>query len=120
MTIEDEVQQFVIAVRVLSRRYDDQAIRFPSWKSMTKLRLQIEEQLENKKMRVPVLAAITGLPITSSKQLCQPSVSTLIDQTLEERKGEHIIKYIEDNVRKGIAQDPIGFKPWNLYPWEKG
>ena len=122
MTIEDDVQQFVIAVRVLSRHFDDYALRPTTNKSRTCLRLTLEGMLENKALRKPVIAAITGIPIVSQNQLFQPSTSALIGQFKkegEEKNNERIIKYIEETIRKGFAKDPLGFKSSNLYPWEK-
>ena len=122
MTIEDDVQQFVIAVRVLSRRFDDYVWQGSSDLSRTCLLLMVEGMLKNKALRVHVLSAITGLPLTSQNQLMQVSTSTLIGQFKkegEEKNNERIIKYIEETIRKGFAQDPLGFKPQLLYPWER-
>ena len=116
-TISDEVKSFVIAVRVLSRNNPN--IEITSDKSRIKLLIEINELLDNKALRKHVLAAITGLPITSQSQLTQASTSTIIDQLVNGRDNVRIIKSIEEAVRKGFAQDPLGFKPQLLYPWER-
>ena len=116
MVTENDVKRFVIAVRVLSRRSDN--YNSASQKSHTKLVIQMQHALKNQNNRKYVISAITGLPITSQKELTQASVSALIDQTLE-GSSDNIIKQIEETIEKKFIEDPIGFFPWNLFPWER-
>jgi len=115
----DEVKGFVIAVRILSRNIENINLATPL--SMTCLRLFMEDYLVNKALRVHVIAAITGLPITTQLRLTQASTSAMIGQFKtkgEEERNERIIKYVEEDVRAGFAKDPLGFDPQHLYPWE--
>ena len=115
----DEVKGFVIAVRILSRNIENINLATPL--SMTCLRLFMEDYLVNKALRVHVIAAITGLPITTQLRLTQASTSAMIGQFKtkgEEERNERIIKYVEEDVRAGFAKDPFGFDPQHLYPWE--
>ena len=108
-----EKTQFVNAVYVLAMA--DTYYGSPSLKSIQRMNIQIGKPLENKALRKPVISAIVGFSIASTKQLTQVHVSALIEETLE-HKSDHIIESIEEDVRQGFAQDPLGFKPWDLYP----
>ena len=108
-----EKTQFVNAVYVLAMA--DTSFHAASIPSLQMLNIQIQAPLKNKKLRKAVLSAITGLKLASTKQLTQVHVSALIEETLE-HKSDHIIESIEEDVRQGFAKDPLGFKPWDLYP----
>ena len=119
-TIQDEVRGFVIAVRILSRNIEN--IELATDRSRTCLLLTVEGMLKNKALRVHVLAAITGIPITTQSLLCQASTSAMIDQFKtkgEEERNERIIQYIEEDIRAHFAKDPLGFDPHDLYSWER-
>ncbi len=115
-SMEDKLKQFIIAVRMRSRasqEYDHQTTAA----SRTKLIIQIEEVLQDKKNRIPVLAAITGLPITSQNQLSQSTTSVLIDETIGDKSNE-ILRQIEADIIEGITKNAALFNPSQLYSWE--
>lgn len=115
MTTQDQIKQFVISVRTRSRA--EMNIGGPSRDSVIKLIIQMNKALKNKHLRIHVLSAITGLPITSQNNLTQGSTSVLIDET-KDSKSNNILRDIEDQVAAGFALDPIHFRPSRLYPWE--
>lgn len=107
-----EKKQFVNAVYVLAMA--DTYYGSASLKSVQRMNIQIGNVLKNKALRKPVISAIVGFSIGSTKNLTQVHVSALIEETLE-HKSDHIIESIEEDVRQGFAQNPFGFKPWDLY-----
>lgn len=117
--MNDNVKQFIVAVRVKARQDDTYA--GPSPKSILKLLLLLEGTkdqpglLKNKANRKPWLQAVTGLPLTSSKNLTQWYVSTLIDEVINAKPGviEEIERLLEE--RSGREGDPA----WGLFEWEK-
>lgn len=74
----------VLAVRGLMRQ--DEVYNERTTKTMHKLRLTIEETLEEPKMRKNVLRFITGLPIVTQNNLTQHTHSVLIDMF---KDGQH-------------------------------
>jgi hypothetical protein len=111
----NSIRDFIISVRVRSRA--NQNLNGPSKKSVIRLIIQMEKALSNKKLRIPVLQAITGLAIIHSYSLTQGQISVLIDETID-NKGDYALALIEKDVQMGFAEDPIGFHPADLYPWE--
>ena len=105
--------QFINAVYVLAM--GDTTFHGPSQKSLDRLRLDLERSLVNKKLRKHVMSAIAGFQIAHTTSMTQGHVSAFISE-LVEGKSDHIIKSIEEDVRQGFAKDPLGFKPWDLYP----
>jgi hypothetical protein len=113
--MEQKVKEFIISVRLRSRA--EMNVNGSSRKSVKRLIIQMTDALENKKLRNHVLAAITGLPITSQNQLTQGSTSILIDET-NDGKSNEILRAIEEVVAAGFAKDPIHFRPCTLFQWE--
>jgi hypothetical protein len=88
----------------------------PSDKARVALILGISEHLEDKKNRVPVLQAITGLPLASQNNLTGYYVGTLIGEIRETADVGDIIKTIEAAIREKSAESGPGFQAWNLFP----
>jgi len=109
------VKQFVISVRTRSRANPN--INAPSRESIIMLIIQMNHALRNKHLRVHVLSAITGLPITSSNNVTQGTISTMIDETKDFR-SDTILQEIEREVASGFVNDPLHFRPFRLYSWE--
>ena len=87
MEIPEYVKQFVITVRTIARQdtqYASPTIRTLEGKpgQIPTLAFLVGRQLKNQDNRIPVLQAITGLPIHSSKNLTRWTVSTLIDEVI--------------------------------------
>lgn len=80
MEIPENVISFIIAVR--RRAMGDELYLPSSIKSMQKLAIEISERIENPKNRKKVLQVITGLPITTQKNLTQYYTSVLIDEII--------------------------------------
>lgn len=112
---QDQIKQFIIAVRTRSRA--EMNTNTASRKSEIRLIIQLNAALWDKSLRDPVLAAITGLRITSQDQLTQGSTSVMIDET-NNGKSDEILRAIEEEVAAGFAKGPIRFRPFRLYPWE--
>jgi len=107
------VKQFIISVR--RRALQDETHAGTSRESRIKLIIELNERLSDKLMRVPVLQAITGLPITSQNQLTQAYTSVLIDEVINERDlNSKTIAYIEK-----LVKERTGIKTWELYPWDR-
>jgi len=108
----DEVKQFIIAVR--RKASGDIAYAKTTQKSFGRLRSEITKRLRDPDKRISVLAAITGLPITSQKQLTQHWTSVLIDEVVNDSKKFDItISFTE-----GFIEGQTGIVPWRIYPWE--
>ena len=120
------VKQFVITVR--RKAMQDISFAGASQKSIVKLILTLQDYLyvpteqgaiphivTKEEMRIPVIQAITGLPITSTKQLTQHYVSVLIDEVINVSKDyPATVPFIE-----GLLEKRVSESPWNLFPWEK-
>ena len=104
------VEKFIIAVRISAQA--DENPYGASDKSRVCLILGIEECLQDKKNRVKVLQAITGLPLSSQNHLTQVYQSVLIHE-LKNNLGWHdIISRIEQTV----IETGTGRNPWEIYP----
>jgi len=105
-----EVEAFVVSVR--RRAMTDEEFGAPTKKQVIRLIIQMENALVDKKNRVRVLAAITGLPLKSQNELTFHYHTVLIDETMEGR-SDGIIGEIE----KYITEYPIAQAPY-LLPWD--
>jgi hypothetical protein len=83
------LQQLIEAIRRLSLK-DDRFLP-PTQKQLSKMNIQFNETLGKRKdLRVKIISELTGLPITSTKQLTRFTVSVIIDQTLDGKENECI------------------------------
>ena len=90
MDLEEYKLQFIVAVRGLMRQdHEYLPSRGGSWGNLIK---KMEAILVDSEMRKPVLRAITGLSITSQKQLTWHTHTTLIEEI--ERGGEDVATII--------------------------
>lgn len=94
-----KTRQFIESIRRNSR--NDTRFLPPTPKQLQKLIIQMDAALgkELKEKRVSVLKEITGLPITSSKQLTLHTLSVLIDETQEGKSDvelREIARSLED------------------------
>ena len=110
--VPNYIKQFVIAVR--RRALQDEGFVETTDKSRTKLIIEISSKLEDKTDRIPVLQAITGIPLTSQNQLTQAYTSVLIDEVINvNSENQNAIAFIERLVKKRTS-----LKPWQLFPWD--
>lgn len=89
----------------------------PTQKQHTKLVIQFNERLVDPKQRKNVLMAITGLHISSQKQLTRHYVSALIDEMEKNERSSDIIKEIENEVRRseGATKGVSACRPWLIF-----
>jgi hypothetical protein len=111
VTTSEEVKQFIISVRRHAMK--DESWHGASNKARIKLIIQLNKALRDPDNRVAVLAAITGLNITSQYNLTGYYTSVLIEETLD-GKCNSIIGEIESNVEERNIP-----RPCDLYPWDR-
>jgi len=107
----DHIREFVITIRVLAR--NDMYFLQVSNGARGLVISNIEKALANKANRMPVLRAITGINITSSKQLTAHYASTIIEEIIDGKNRETL-----QNIERFI-ESRIDFDPRDLFPWEK-
>jgi hypothetical protein len=94
---------FIVAARNLANR--DNLFSPATNKTMTKLVIQLDERLQDKKNRKVWLRMVTGLPITSQKQLTHQSQSAIIG-LIESGKYDEQVREIEDYITSYIEEHP--------------
>jgi hypothetical protein len=127
MEIPDRVRDFVIAVRTRARQ--DERFDPPSHSrehnSAGYLASLIAAKLSNKdrKVRMKVLQAITGLPVQSTLALTQYHVSVLIDEVLNDDKKSTLSEPSTISIVERLLEERLlsgGIAPaWELFPWER-
>lgn len=112
--LSEEALQFITTARGLMRQ--DTQFSEVSKKARVKLLIQLEEMLEDKENRKPVLRLITGLPISTQNNLTHHTTCTLIELTLdgahekEIREIEHFIERLAED-QPGIDAEHL-IKEW--------
>ncbi len=105
--VSEELRQFILACR--TRALQDEEFGYRTNAQATRLVIQIEAALKNKKNRKAVLQAITGLPISSQNELTFWYHSVLIEETLEGR-SDALLREIEMAV-----EGAVDCEAWSLY-----
>jgi hypothetical protein len=106
-TCSEELKQFIKSCR--TRALHDEEFGVRTGKQAQKRAIQIGEGLRNPRNRRAVLQAITGLPISSQKELTFWYHSVLIEETIDGHP-DTLLREIEKAV-----EDTAGCSPWDLY-----
>ena len=108
MNVTEKTKLSVIAIRIVAA--GDTTFAASSRKSVLRLMMELETRLANEDNRIPVLQALTGIPITSQTQLTQQYTSAIIDEVI------HGDRNIISETERLIEEHP-DIRPFRIFPW---
>jgi hypothetical protein len=107
--LSDELEQFITSIRL--RALEDTTCECCTDSQSRRLAVQIKQALRDPRHRIPVLQAITGLPIHSQNELTFHCHSVIIDETKEPEDGA-LLREIESHIEAAPDREPVDLFPW--------